>query len=143
VYYLNKKGLALLGIEAKERKKKHQLEHILLRNESWMWLGFPKWKTEQVITFRYQGEEKTIIPDAFFTRDNVPHFVEIDRLQHMKENEKKLCNYGYLTKIYQKQQNIVPVILFFTISDFREKKLESDAIKYSVYVQTYLLKDVL
>ncbi|PEF36410.1 replication-relaxation family protein [Bacillus wiedmannii] len=143
VYYLNKKGLALLGIDAKERKKKHQLEHILLRNESWMWLGFPKWKTEQVITFRYQGEEKTIIPDAFFTKDNVPHFVEIDRLQHMKENEKKLRYYGYLTKIYQKQQNIVPVILFFTISDFREKKLESDAIKYSVYVQTYLLKDVL
>ncbi|MES9670579.1 MULTISPECIES: replication-relaxation family protein [Bacillus] len=143
VYYLNKKGLALLGIDAKERKKKHQLEHILLRNESWMWLGFPKWKTEQVITFRYQGEEKTIIPDAFFTKDSVPHFVEIDRLQHMKENEKKLRYYGYLTKIYQKQQNIVPVILFFTISDFREKKLESDAIKYSVYVQTYLLRDVL
>ncbi|MGQ7190350.1 replication-relaxation family protein, partial [Escherichia sp. HC-CC] len=38
VYYLNKKGMALLGIHAKERKKKHQLEHILLRNEAWMWL---------------------------------------------------------------------------------------------------------
>ncbi|MBG9503700.1 hypothetical protein ABE44_32980, partial [Bacillus thuringiensis] len=57
VYYLNKKGMALLGIQAKERKKKHQLEHILLRNEAWMWLDFPDWKTEQVITLRYQGEE--------------------------------------------------------------------------------------
>ncbi len=143
VYYLNKKGFALLGIDAKERKKKHQLEHILLRNEAWMWLNFPDWKTEQVITLRYQGEEKTIVPDAFFTKDNVPHFVEIDRLQHMKVNEKKIQYYAYLTKIYQKQQNKVPILLFFTISDCREKKLESEAIKYGVYVQTYLLKDAL
>ncbi|MHB0801005.1 replication-relaxation family protein [Bacillus thuringiensis] len=143
VYYLNKKGLALLGIDAKERKKKHQLEHILLRNEAWMWLDFPDWKTEQVITLRYQGEEKTIVPDAFFTKDNVPHFVEIDRLQHMKVNQKKIQYYAYLTKIYQKQQNKVPILLFFTISDCREKKLESEAIKCGVYVQTYLLKDTL
>lgn len=143
VYYLNKKGLALLGIDAKERKKKHQLEHILLRNEAWMWLDFPDWKTEQVITLRYQGEEKTIIPDAFFTKDNVPHFVEIDRLQHMKVNEKKIQYYAYLTKIYQKQQNKVPILLFFTISDCREKKLESEAMKYGVYLQTYLLQNVL
>ncbi|OUB17880.1 hypothetical protein CN980_09685 [Bacillus cereus] len=143
VYYLNKKGMALLGIQAKERKKKHQLEHILLRNEAWMWLDFPDWKTEQVVTLRYQGEEKTIVPDAFFIKDNVPHFVEIDRLQHMKENEKKIQYYAYLTKIYQKQQNKVPILLFFTISDCREKKLESEAIKYGVYVQTYLLKDAL
>lgn len=39
VYYLNKKGSALLGLEPDERKKKYQLEHILLRNEAWMWLG--------------------------------------------------------------------------------------------------------
>ncbi|PFK07885.1 replication-relaxation family protein [Bacillus cereus] len=143
VYYLNKKGMALLGIQTKERKKKHQLEHILLRNEAWMWLDFPDWKTEQVVTLRYQGEEKTIVPDAFFIKDNVPYFVEIDRLQHMKENEKKIQYYAYLTKIYQKQQNKVPILLFFTISDCREKKLESEAIKYGVYVQTYLLKDAL
>ncbi|MGX5575035.1 replication-relaxation family protein [Bacillus toyonensis] len=143
VYYLNKKGLALLGIDAKERKKKHQLEHILLRNEAWMWLDFPDWKTEQVITLRYQGEEKTIVPDAFFTKDNVPYFVEIDRLQHMKVNQKKIQYYAYLTKIYKKQQNKVPILLFFTISDCREKKLESEAIKCGVYLQTYLLKDTL
>ncbi|WP_144489329.1 replication-relaxation family protein [Bacillus thuringiensis] len=143
VYYLNKKGMALLGIHAKERKKKHQLEHILLRNEAWMWLDFPDWKTEQVITLRYQGEEKTIVPDAFFTKNNVPHFVEIDRLQHMKVNEKKIQYYAYLTKIYQKQQNKVPILLFFTISDCREKKLESEAMKYGVYLQTYLLQNVL
>ncbi|MGQ7181283.1 hypothetical protein ACUOA5_42475, partial [Escherichia coli] len=35
------------------------------------------------------------------------------------------------------------ILLFFTISDCREKKLESEAIKYGVYLQTYLLQNVL
>ncbi len=143
IYYLNKKGMALLGIQTKERKKKHQLEHILLRNEAWMWLDFPNWKTEQVITLRYQGEEKTIVPDAFFMKDNVPHFVEVDRLQHMKVNEKKLQYYAYLTNIYQKRQQIKPIIIFCTISDCREKQLMNYALKHNVYVQTYLLQDVI
>ncbi|MGR5989218.1 replication-relaxation family protein [Bacillus paranthracis] len=143
IYYLNKKGMALLGIQTKERKKKHQLEHILLRNEAWMWLDFPNWKTEQVITLRYQGEEKTIVPDAFFMKDNVPHFVEVDRLQHMKVNETKIQYYAYLTNIYQKQQQIKPIIIFCTISDCREKQLMNYALKHNVYVQTYLLQDVI
>ncbi|PGC21096.1 hypothetical protein COM11_26775 [Bacillus pseudomycoides] len=143
VYYLNKKGLALLGLDPNERKKKHQLEHILLRNEAWMWLGFPEWKTEQVIQFRYQNEEKTIVPDAYYVVDKVPHFVEIDRLQHMKVNEEKIKHYALIAKIYKKQRDIMPNILFFTISDYREKKLESYGIKHKVYVRTFLLKEVL
>ncbi|EJR95206.1 MULTISPECIES: replication-relaxation family protein [Bacillus] len=143
VYYLNKKGCALLGLEPDERKKKHQLEHILLRNEAWMWLDFPDWKTEQVIKFRYQNEEKIIVPDAYYLIDQVPHFVEIDRLQHMKNNEEKIQYYSLIAKLYKKQKDIVPNILFFTISDYREKKLESYGMKYNVYVRTFLLKEVL
>ncbi|MFD0769291.1 replication-relaxation family protein [Bacillus sp. CGMCC 1.60114] len=143
VYYLNKKGLALLGLDPNQRKKKHQLEHIILRNEAWMWLDFPDWKIEQVIQFRYQNEEKTIVPDAYYVKDQVPYFVEIDRLQHMKVNEEKIQYYGLITKIYRKQNNIVPNVLFFTISDYREKKLEDYGVKYNVYVRTFLLKEIL
>ena len=142
VYYLNKKGMALLGIQAKERKKKHQLEHILLRNEAWMWLDFPDWKTEQVITLRYQGEEKTIVPDAFFIKDNVHHFVEVDRLQHMKVNEKKLQLYGNITNIYKKQKGTIPVIIFFTLSDCRQCRLEEYAMKYNVFLRTMVVKEI-
>ncbi|PGA48032.1 hypothetical protein COL84_29915, partial [Bacillus pseudomycoides] len=99
-----------------------------------MWLGFPEWKTEQVIQFRYQNEEKTIVPDAYYVVDKVPHFVEIDRLQHMKVNEEKIKHYALIAKIYKKQRDIMPNILFFTISDYREKKLESYGIKHKVYV---------
>ncbi|WP_144518468.1 replication-relaxation family protein [Bacillus thuringiensis] len=142
VYYLNKKGMALLGIQAKERKKKHQLEHILLRNEAWMWLDFPDWKTEQVITLRYQGKEKTIVPDAFFIKDNVHHFVEVDRLQHMKVNEKKLQLYGNITNIYKKQKGTIPVIIFFTLSDYRQCRLEEYAMKYNVFLRTMVVKEI-
>ncbi|MGN4931954.1 replication-relaxation family protein [Bacillus cereus group sp. MYBK14-1] len=142
VYYLNKKGCALLGLEPNERKKKHQLEHILLRNEAWMWLDFPDWKTEQVIKFRYQNEEKIIVPDAYYLVDQVPQFVEIDRLQHMKNNEEKIRYYSLIAKLYKKQRDVIPNILFFTISDYREKKLEEYGIKYNVYIRTFLIKDV-
>uniref|UniRef100_UPI00402AA8D5 replication-relaxation family protein n=1 Tax=Bacillus sp. DX2.2 TaxID=3073452 RepID=UPI00402AA8D5 len=143
VYYLNKKGLALLGLNPAERKKKHHLEYILLRNEAWMWLDFPEWKVEQIIQFRHQGEEKTIIPDAYYVKDRIPNFVEIDRLQHMKTNEQKIQYYGLIARIYKEQQHITPNVLFFTISDYREKKLESYGMKYNVYVRTFLLKDIL
>ncbi|MGQ0421009.1 hypothetical protein ACT4US_19775, partial [Bacillus sp. HC-Mk] len=63
--------------------------------------------------------------------------------KYVPVDEKKIQYYAYLTKIYQKQQNKVPILLFFTISDCREKKLESEAIKYGVYLQTYLLQNVL
>ncbi len=143
VYYLNKKGLALLGLDAKERKKKHQLEHVLLRNEAWMWLDFPNWRVEQSLKFSYQGEEKQIIPDAFYAKNKIPYFIEIDRLQNMRVNEDKVYYYSLITKIYKEQQNITPIIIFFTISDYREEKLQSYAIKHDIHLQTYLIKDVL
>lgn len=86
---------------------------------------------------------KKFVPDAFFTKDNVPHFVEIDRLQHMKMNEKKIQYYAYLTNIYQKQQQIKPIIICCTISDCREQQLMYYALKHNVYVQMYLLQDVI
>ncbi|QWH31835.1 hypothetical protein EXW51_28500 (plasmid) [Bacillus mycoides] len=58
-------------------------------------------------------------------------------------NEEKIKYYGLIAKLYKKQKDIVPNILFFTISDYREKKLESYGIKYNVYVRTFLLIEVL
>ncbi len=55
----------------------------------------------------------------------------------MKNNEEKIQYYSLITKLYKKQRDIVPNILFFTISDYREQKLESYGIKYNVYVRTF------
>ncbi|MBE5107831.1 replication-relaxation family protein [Bacillus thuringiensis] len=141
VYYLNKKGRDLLGI-TKEVKKSSQLQHILMRNESWMWLGFPEWKTERSIDFSINGQRYQIIPDATYFEDNVPHFVEIDRMQHMKANEHKIQLYGHITDIYKRQNAIVPVIIFFTLSDYRQLKLEQYAIKQNVFMRTFVMEDM-
>ncbi|SDE68906.1 Replication-relaxation [Bacillus wiedmannii] len=141
VYYLNKKGRDLLGI-TKEVKKSSQLQHILMRNESWMWLGFPEWKTERPIEFSINGQRYRTIPDATYFEDNVPHFVEIDRMQHMKANEHKIQLYGHITDIYKRQNAIVPVINFFTLSDYRQSKLEQYAINRNVFMRTFVMEDI-
>ncbi|PGZ69865.1 replication-relaxation family protein [Bacillus sp. AFS029637] len=141
VYYLNKKGRDLLGI-TKEVKKSSQLQHILMQNESWMWLGFPEWKTERSIDFSINGQRYEIIPDATYFEDNVPHFVEIDRMQHMKANEHKIQLYGHLTDIYKRQNAIVPVINFFTLSDYRQSKLEQYATKQNVFMRTFVMDHI-
>ena len=73
-------------------------------------------------------------------RDNVPHFVEIDRMQHMKANEHKIQLYGHITDIYKRQNAIVPVIIFFTLSDYRQSKLEQYAIKQNVFMRTFVMQ---
>ncbi|OOG90331.1 hypothetical protein BTH41_03329 [Bacillus mycoides] len=141
VYYLNKKGRSLLGV-TREVKKSIQLQHILMRNEAWMWLGFPEWKTEQTIEFSTGGQRYQIIPDATYFDDKVPHFVEIDRMQHMKANEHKIQLYGHITDIYKRQNAIVPVIIFFTLSDYRQSKLEQYAVKQNVFLRTFIMHDL-
>lgn len=126
----------------REVKKSSQLQHILMRNEAWMWLGFPEWKTEQTIEFSTGGQRYQIIPDATYFDDKVPHFVEIDRMQHMKANEHKIQLYGHITDIYKRQNAIVPVIIFFTLSDYRQSKLEQYAVKQNVFMRTFVMDDI-
>ncbi|QKH04915.1 hypothetical protein FOC93_01720 (plasmid) [Bacillus cereus] len=55
----------------------------------------------------------------------------------------KIHYYSLITKLYKKQSGVVPNILFFSISDYHEQKLESCGTKYNVYVRTFLLKEFL
>jgi len=51
-----------------------------------------------------------------------------------------LKKYEELTQIYkQKHNGKVPVIHFFTITKYREKKLEELANKYNVFVKVYVI----
>ncbi len=54
----------------------------------------------------------------------------------MKVNEE-------LTKIYiQKHNRKMPVIHFFTVTKYREKKLEELAAKFEVFVKVYVIEEV-
>lgn len=50
--------------------------------------------------------------------------------------------YGHITDIYKRQQDIIPVIIFFTLSDYRQSKLEQYAIKQNVFMRTFVMEDM-
>ncbi|EJV82055.1 replication-relaxation family protein [Bacillus cereus] len=143
VYYLNQSGHKLFG----EGKVVHhsRLTHAILRNEAWLHLFCPDdWQVETEIRYIKDNKKKKIIPDVKFRdEDGILHAVEIDRTQKMIVNDDKLKCYEEFTKIYkQKYNGKVPVIHFFTITKYREKKLEQLAAKYDVFVKVYVIQEI-
>ncbi|MGG0263098.1 replication-relaxation family protein [Bacillus mycoides] len=143
VYYLNQSGHKLFG----EGKVVHhsRMFHTILRNEAWLHLFCPDdWQVETEIRYIKDNKKKKIIPDVKFRdEDRILHAVEIDRTQKMVVNDEKLKCYEELTKIYkQKYNGKVPVIHFFTITKYREKKLEQLAAKYDVFVKVYVIQEI-
>ncbi|MGA4464146.1 replication-relaxation family protein [Bacillus bombysepticus] len=143
VYYLNQSGHKLFG----EGKVVHhsRVAHAILRNEAWLHLFCPDdWQIETEIRYIKDDKKKKIIPDVKFRDDDkILHAVEIDRTQKMGVNEDKLKCYEEFTKIYkQKYNGKVPVIHFFTITKYREKRLEQLAAKYDVFVKVYVIQEI-
>ncbi|PFS62588.1 hypothetical protein COK41_16005 [Bacillus cereus] len=144
VYYLNKEGHALFEDDGKVVSR-GKLEHALLRNEAWSQLFCPdNWQIETDIRYIENKEKKKIIPDVKFRDEENPlHAVEVDRSQKMKVNEEKLKKYEELTQIYkQKHNGKLPVIHFFTVTKYREKKLEELARMYDVFVKVYVIASI-
>ncbi|PGS04869.1 hypothetical protein COC45_28335 [Bacillus cereus] len=143
VYYLNKEGHALLG-EGKVVSR-NRMEHAILRNEAWLHLFCPDdWQIETDIRYIKNKEKKKIVPDVKFRdEENILHAVEVDRTQKMKVNEEKLKKYEELTQIYkQKHNGKMPVIHFFTVTKYREMRLEELAAKYDVFVKVYVITNI-
>lgn len=79
----------------------------------------------------------------FRDEEGILHAVEIYLSQKMKVNEEKLKKYEELTQIYkQKHNGKVPVIHFFTVTKYGEKKLEELAAKYDVFVKVYVIEEI-
>ncbi|EJQ12638.1 hypothetical protein IE3_03047 [Bacillus cereus BAG3X2-1] len=117
----------------------------ILRNESWLHLFCPyDWQIETEIRFKKNEEKKKIVPDVeFYDEENILHAVEVDRSQKMKVNEEKLKKYEEFMQIYkQKHNGEMPVIHFFTVTKYREKKLEELAVKYDVFVKVYVIEEI-
>lgn len=142
VYYLNKKGRDTIGSE-NEMKWSLQAEHHLLRNELYIHFNCPKdWRVEHEIVFTPKGlvrTEKRIIADASFTKMGVFHLLEVDRTQSMAENKEKINVYAELNPLLYERFNHKPVIIFYTTSDLRKRKLQdycqSKSLKCLVYTK--------
>ncbi|MEH7093913.1 replication-relaxation family protein [Neobacillus vireti] len=142
VYYLSKKGRDTIGSDV-EMKWSLQVEHHLLRNELYIHFNQPSdWRVEHEIVFKPRGlvtTEKRIIADASFTNTGTFHLLEIDRTQSMMENKEKINVYAELSPLLFERFNHIPVIIFYTTSDLRKKKLveycKEKGVKCLVYTR--------
>jgi len=136
VIYLNKVGRDLIG-SSKEIKKTPLLEHSLLRNEVYLYFNCPvDWKPEypteieikvpSTIEMKIKGikpiNKKKVVSDATFIRNGYLHLIEIDNTRNMSDNKKKIDLYADIIPSIKEN---VPVLLFFTISEVRKRKLEA------------------
>lgn len=132
IYYLNKKGRLRVDCE-KVRKKTHNVNHYLMRNDLYIQLGMPPtWRNE----IRIKNGDIIVVTDAIFKtdRDNI---VEIDNTQTMRKNRIKIEKYRRL--IERNAFKKPPNIYWVTTTDNRKRKLTELCEGLRVYV--YLQKD--
>ena len=150
VFYLNKDGRHLIGSD-KEITKASQIEHNLLRNEAYIYFGFPyDWEIEKTLSYQVekknttpmdiitnlkQYETKNILADARFTRNGYEHFIEIDNTRGMKDNKKKIENYAKALKNMQKLE-------IFTTTKNRKESFEKWVNEYKIAGNVYLYDEI-
>ncbi|MDZ4442876.1 replication-relaxation family protein [Bacillus cereus] len=144
VYYLNKKGRELFD-DTEKIVPNSRLAHSLMRNEAWLHLFCPDdWQVETPIRYKVDDKKKTIIPDVKFRdEEGTLNAVEIDRTQMMIVNAEKMSRYREFSLYYKNKYNgKIPLIHFFTMTEYRQKKLEQLAAKYDVYAKVYVVPGV-
>jgi hypothetical protein len=145
VYYLSKKGRDTIGTDI-EMKWSLQVDHYLLRNELYVHFKCPRdWRVEHEIVFKPKGlvtSEKRIIADASFTHKGVFYLLEVDRTQSMMENRGKIEVYAELNPLLYERFNQYPVIIFYTTTEIRRKKLADYCSVKGLKCQVYTKNDI-
>jgi len=131
IFYLNSRGRDYVDCD-KVRKKGGHIQHILMRNDLWLFYNCPRdWKNEIKIS---NGKE-AFVADALFTRNGFYHFVEVDHLQPMKENREKINRYRSLLEGMVKKFGYYPTLIWLTTSEHRRKQIEDacEGLKVKVF----------
>ncbi len=121
IYYLSKLGREYVGCE-KIRKKGGNVHHTIMRNEFWLYNNSPEdWKNE----IKVSDGSATIIVDSMFYKNNFCNFLEVDRLQTMKENASKVRRYEELHRNGLLEQKLFhfPRLTWLTTTELRRKQL--------------------
>lgn len=94
VFYLNKNGREQVGCSV-VRKKTQNVRHFLIRNDYFIHVGCPDtWKNEIKIT--HEPSNVTVVCDAVYSKNGRDYLVEIDHLQAMAKNRRKVHKYRCL-----------------------------------------------
>lgn len=134
IYYLNKEGRDRVG-STKIRKKTPQAKHFIMRNYVYIAFECPSdWKNEVKLGIK----EKKVINkcDATFTRGGKRYIVEVDNMQKMSENKKKIEKYRLIAEsgVYGS-----PAFIWITTTTYRQKQLSE--LCRDLDCQVFLLSD--
>lgn len=121
IYYLNKEGREYVS-STKIRKKNCYVQHVLMRNDFYIFTGFPhEWINEAKIT----DGKNTVVCDAWYKKGGLYHMLEVDHQQKMKENREKikvyrsLFNDGGLANHF----GYFPKLIWLTTTELKRKQL--------------------
>lgn len=134
IYYLNKEGRERVGA-SKIRKKTPMINHYLMRNDLYIFLGKPfTWKNEMKISV--PKTKVSIVADAQFKIDKThDYFIEVDYKQSMKKNESKIKRYAQLH-----EYNPSFMLIWVTTTHYRKIKLQD--LCEGLNAQVYLWDDI-
>lgn len=131
IYYLN--GLGKVYVECeKVRKKGGHMQHVIMRNETWLFYKSPHdWKNEVKIS----DGTTSIVADSVFSSNGFKHFLEVDNTQTIKENREKIKRYQLLFESVANQIGYYPTLVWITTTELRRKQLEDACrgLKFRVY----------
>ncbi len=122
IYYLNKDGREYVNSK-KIRKKNSFVNHVLMRNDFYIYAGFPlDWSNE----IRLKDNEHAVICDAIYKSKGKYHCLEVDYKQQMKENRHKIQRYNGLFNngVIKEQLGYFPTLVWLTTTELRRKQLK-------------------
>lgn len=125
IYYLSKQGREYVDCE-KVRKKGGQVEHIIMRNNMWLFNDRPNdWRNEVKVS----DGTASVVVDAMFTDSwERKHFLEVDSTQTMKENRNKIQRYKELFQngLVEEKLGHFPTLVWLTTTEHRRKELKRE-----------------
>lgn len=134
IYYLNAKGRERVA-DNKKRRKLTTYQHYIMRN--YIYIAFQRpatWKNE--IKISHKGT--TCIADATFEQHKQLHIVEVDHIQDMYQNIRKIERYQALINSGGLKD---PKFIWITTTDYRKKELLK--MNVSLNARVFVLNDLM
>lgn len=131
IYYLSKEGREYVDCD-KVRKKGGHVQHIIMRNQFWLFYGCPRdWKNE----IKISNGKTLVVVDAMFSKDGFQCFLEVDHLQSMNENRSKIKRYKELMPSLAIKLGHYPTLIWLTTTEHRKRQLEKacEGLKVKIY----------
>lgn len=140
VYYLSREGRQYVGCE-EVVKKSGQIQHCTMRVDYWMYAGRP---TDWINEVEGYNTKRTVEvrSDAKYSYGGIVHLVEIDHLQHMRENRAKIKKYAELIPGYAMTLGHFPMLVWVTTTELRRKQLKEACVDVGLACKVFLHHEI-